>query len=341
MPHLTYDLKSYRNYLRFSYSKHLLVEGRDDKRAFLLLLEDHPPSSQNIQVDTAEHLVDFGACIGNRQKVEEVCHSAIDSTWGTKLTGFVDRDFRGFAMRPHLEDRLQRHRISNRLVWSRGHSIENYLFDVDILQKPLRMFSPTDTYTDALELFVALFHNTVRLACAVSLTGNELQKLGLVKSSISRRVLRINDDCTLILDSSIWKDELVRRHHLCPERAQELTDTFLLWQHKVEQCDFDTVRWMCHGHIGLAFIWSAYSRCIAESCKLKGWSEQEAEKEAQRVLKTEERIRFRACAETWVDMAANRQSCFPTEVLTLLDVGHHLASPDRTHMLHCPNTASL
>jgi len=321
-----YDPESYRSYLRFSHDRHLLVEGSDDKRVFTLFLDElhqvHSGIQFNVIVDSAEHLIDFGNIITNREKVEAICLSVSDLPYAGRLVGFVDRDFREFDRAPLLQDRIGAHKVSGRLVWSRGHSIENYYFEFDILRSSLRTFSVTDKFCNALSLFEAVFEQAIRLACAASLAGEELQQLKLVKASVRQEIFQLRNDTnvTVALDPAKWKENLTRYHRVSLDIAEKLTERFQFWSERVDESDFCAVRWMCHGHIGLAFIWAVYSRCVLESCQQKGYSKQEAAAEAQRVLKAEESVRFNACAELWVRKALGDHCSYPAEVFRLLDI---------------------
>ena len=102
--------------------------------------------------------------------------------------------------------------------------------------------------------------------------------------------------------------------------AEALADRYQFWNHRVRHCHCNLVRWMCHGHIGLAFIWAVYSGCVAEVCRRQGCAEREAVAEAQRVLQAAENVRFNACLEQWVQRALGNYCCYPVEVFRLLGV---------------------
>jgi hypothetical protein len=331
MTSLKYTLTSYQTYLGYSQEKHLLVEGRDDKRVFSLLLDElfEQTSSQDIEtvlIDSAEDLVEFEDA-GNREKIERVCESIATKSYAKRIVGFVDREFREFGRNPCFVDRIGGHRVSDRLVWSRGHSIENYYFDFDTLRSPLRVFSVTDRFREALELFGDVFEQTLRLACAASLTGNESGRLSLVKGSISRDVLEIelNEKIRLLVDSDVWETNLIENLGANREITDQLMERFHFWSDRVEDADFEVVRWMCHGHIGLAFIWAAYSACVSWICQQHGYGREDAESEARRVLKAEESVRFNACAEKWVKRALGDQCSYPLQVLELLGLNTLIA----------------
>lgn len=323
-----YDLESYRTWLRMSEHRHLLVEGSGDKQVFLLFLDefsrqpDSAESTRDVRIDSAENLIDFGTGVGNREKVEKVCESVSGSKCAERLVGFVDRDFRGFERGEVLEDSVQDHKVSGRLVWSRGHSMENYYFDFDTLRKPLRVLSDSSQFGKALSLFEVVFEPTIRLACAASLAGAALGRLTLVKGSVDQEILELgpSGEQGLAVDAGKWKATLTGRHHATSELAQQLVESFLFWSTAAQSCDFQVVRWMCHGHVGLAYIWAAYSRCVLEVCRHEDYGEREAAREASRIMQLRESVRFNACAGEWVQRALGDHCSYPAEVFRLLGV---------------------
>jgi hypothetical protein len=133
---IQYTPAEFRNFLMMSHDKHLLVEGIDDKIAFKLLFEELS-GKHDIKIDTAERLINFERPLGNREKVEEICRTVTGRSFADKLVGFVDREFREFEWDNDIRDNLGQHKVDGRLVWSRGHSIENYFFDFIILREAL------------------------------------------------------------------------------------------------------------------------------------------------------------------------------------------------------------
>jgi hypothetical protein len=323
MSTLKYTLSSYRSYLNYSHDRHLLVEGRDDKRVFELFLDElfeqtSYPEIRRVCIDTAENLIEFEKA-GNREKVEAVCESVSEMPYSDMIVGFVDREFRRFDYEPHLTDSIEGHLISNRLIWSRGHSIENYYFDFELLRQPLRLFSVTDRFSEALDLFESVFEKAIRLACIISLASYEVEMLDPARGSIGREIFRIKQegDITLELDLDTWQFILTEQIRLTTGMTDRLIERFLSWAEHIEKTDFEVVRWICHGHIGIAVIWAVYSCCVGWICRQQD-CEEDAEREARRVLKADESVRFNACAEYWVQKSLGNHCLYPQKVFDLL-----------------------
>src|SRR5437667_7891597 len=262
MSNMKFTPAEYRTMIKMSSSgKYLLVEGRSDKRLFQAFFYElfnkvaQATSIDNIIINSAEDLIQIDSSLGNRQKVELVCKSIQGTPLASKLIGFVDREFREFNISGVPEDKLSKHNKIDGVIWSRGHSIENYCFDFSILHSPLREHSDIDRFGLALGLFKKIFDSALSLACAISLAAEELGKLQRVCGRIKWQAIEINlAEVKLRLD--ILKHELVNRPSkggLTEEENDLLIECIGKWLRRIEEIDLSCVRWLCHGHIGMSF----------------------------------------------------------------------------------------
>lgn len=323
MGSIKYTPAEYRTMLRMSQGKFLLVEGRADKRLFQFLLHElfntvsQATSRDNININSAEDLIQTDIPLGNREKVEQVCDSVQNTPLAIRLIGFVDREFREFDLGNFLNDKLNKHNVIKGVVWSRGHSIENYCFDFLTLQDPLREHSDIDFFDQALDRFRKLFNSTLCLACAVSLAAEQLGKLQRIKGCINWEIVKVtSSEVKLRLD--VFKKELVNGHRFTEEDYNLLIENYHKWLERVEKADISCVRWLCHGHIGLCFIWSVYGQCVYEVCENLGFENPEAE--VHKVFEAKESGRLRTCISSWIRRALDNLSEYPIEVLNFLDL---------------------
>lgn len=315
----SYDPNEYGRYVQMSRKKHLLVEGTDDERFFDILLDEmcsDPNQRKTIIIDTAESLVAFHRTMGNRAKIEHVCSEVSSTPYANRFVGFVDREYRDFDLGYRLADNLGKHKLLGRLVWSRGHSIENYLFDFAILRVPFQELFVGRHYKQALGMFQALFQDALRLACALGLTGHEYANLGLIQGSVVWQVLQLSTS-VLELDVKAWQATL-EASGLDRKEVRRITDIFRRQYAATQEADVETARWLCHGHIGWTVLWAAYCRCAIEACKSAGIDDPDTH--LRKCLRTDKSIRLNACVNSWVDGASHRQCPYPTEVLVLLGV---------------------
>lgn len=317
----------YRTMLEMSSSgKYLLVEGRSDKRLFqALLYEVFNKVTQNISLDniiinSAEDIIETDKYLDNRQKVELVCNSVQGTSLASKLIGFVDREFREFDINDVPEDKLNRHNSIDGVIWSRGHSIENYCFDFSILDSPLREHSDIDRFDLALNLFKKIFDSVLSLACAISLAAAELGKLQRVCGRTSWQTIEINQE-EVKLRPDVLKHSLVHRPSkggLTVEEYNHLIECFDKWLERIERADLSCIRWLCHGHIGMSFIWAAYGQCVYVVCKDLGIEHPESE--VRKVLEAKESGRFRTCISSWIRRSLDNTSEYPREILKFFDL---------------------
>lgn len=315
MTGLNYDLAGYRNMLRMSTFKRVLVEGKSDKILLKMLFNEILGRFHGIQIDTVENIA-FNYAVGNREKVEIICDSILNTKYAERVVGFVDREFREFDFNDQITDLLSSHKIIGRVIWSRGHSIENYYFDLSVLRRPLRTFAVTTYFDHALDLFEQFFVPTMQIACAVGLTGYERGVLNPIKASFDWKVLDI-DANSVEVNVHEWEQNL-RRLSLQEDTIGGIISSYREWLKKTREADFTVVKRACHGHIGLAVIWSAYAKCVHEVCATTGTSH--PQNEARNVLKAEESVRFNACAENWITHVCQNNSEYPVEILQLLGI---------------------
>src|SRR5581483_7873255 len=264
MTQLRYSIEAYKIRIRMTRSKILLVEGKDDRYLFERYIEATSADSQHrdFQIDTAEIVNSPSETrLGNREKVEYICNSLSGTQWASKLVGFVDREFRSFQLDPAIRDDIVGHHIDAGLIWSRGHSIENYWFDIQTLRSPLVECCTSAHLTDGVDLFSRVFSDALKIACSVALALRELDALGFGAKSVGWKELVLEKEC-LKLDLAKWRSSLMNRMRADPRTIEQVCTAYDRWLTKVKLADEDSVRWLCHGHVGLWVLWSAFARCM-------------------------------------------------------------------------------
>src|SRR3990170_3818043 len=171
---LQFKPEEYKTHIRISAQKHLLVEGKNDKYLFKLFLDNLRIDQNLVVIDSAEDLIQFDCNLGNRERVETVCQAVCITPWAKQLVGFVDREFREFEINENdMFDRIPQHNVVGSVVWSRGHSVENYYFNFEMLNAALEIYSPPDYMDEALSLLKRNLENVIRYACAASMAGRD------------------------------------------------------------------------------------------------------------------------------------------------------------------------
>ncbi len=316
MTSIPFTPSDYLSYTLVSKKKRLLVEGPDDNRFFNRLLDRFDKSRTLVDVDDARMLQGFNQITSNRDKVEAICELINETQFADKLVGFVDREYRGFIIADELRDSIGDHYVNGRLVWSRGHSIENYYFEFDILSDPFAALSTTSYYSQASRLFEMNLETIIRIACAAGLTGEEIGNFQILKSNISWDTYDFTDNI-LSLNLSLLEIKL-QRMNVPPKMIDSIKDRLPFWIHKVNKVDFDVVRWLCHGHLGLAFIWAAYKKCVYVSSLANGCLCPEAE--VSHTLEARDEMKFLACARRRVEKVPENGAAFPFIGLNMLNL---------------------
>lgn len=275
-----YSPKAYQVLLKTNQSRRILVEGKNDKQFFKLLLNEISQSRKSIglsriNVDSASDLIDSQDLIsnsegkrglGNRELVERTCMQVSGEPYAYRLIGFVDREFRGFEYSHNnsLEDKIENHYISNRIVWSRGHSIENYFFDKSILSETFKLYLYEDWFEDTLKLFEENFDSLMLIGSSISMTARDMRRLNKLEKSLEWTMLELSRD-GLTVNTEYWEKWLLERKVLSADETHEFIESFFEWHARLKKVDKNIVRWVCHGHIGFKCILSLFKFCIVHT----------------------------------------------------------------------------
>ena len=150
-------------------------------------------------------------------------------------------------------------------------------------------------------MFEVYFESTIRFACAAALTGLETDKLNLLKTTIEWRFFDITSG-SLNVNLPLLNAHLQRKG-LTAALANTIEGRFSHRIQVVNLYDFNVVKPLCHGHLGLSYIWASYARCIYEISGI--------DTEASRVLQGSEQLRFNASINCWSRMVFNNVCEFP------------------------------
>lgn len=309
----THSLKGYLRSLKTSDYKRLLVEGSTDKRFFDELFNSLLNSQHEIKVDVVDRITDIGKGLGNRQKVESVCKQVENNKeYSEQLVGFVDRDFDGFQIDKTIYDQVRCHNVQGCLVWSRGHSVENYFFDIDILRDPLKVHTTIENYKEVLELFQSVFDTALRIAGALSLAAREWNQIDRVKGTIRYNILQITNN-KLHLSNKDWEKILAENFKKQEGKdIKQLIEYFEKWHDRVNKSDIEDIRWICHGHIGFSLLWETYAQCILIV------SEENEKTKINDFRSNKEKVRFNACTNSLCIEINKKEKSYPVEVFQIL-----------------------
>jgi Protein of unknown function (DUF4435) len=310
-----YTQQEYLGYIRMSKNKHLLVEGVTDKQVFLVLFDEWKEKNDinvvKLEIDTAENL-SFSRVPRNCDRVKKICQSIETEPYNQKLVGFIDREFNEFEYVSDFQDKLNGHKVEGRLVWSRGHSIENYFFEYSILRESFRNLVVIDCFSEALELFSHVLESILKIACAVSLASERIGKLKRIRPTISRQFFQIiNNEIVMKLED--FKQNLIDKYNFTLEDAENFCTEYTDFNTRVISFeDIQVIRWLCDGHTGMNLIRTGYDLCIDQV--------DATEKEVDTYPRTKEIIQINNFANSWVRKALDGQCAYPQEVFQLFGI---------------------
>ena len=320
MSGLTYTYTRLIAEVTMSNKAYILVEGSDDKE-FFEDLKRHRGQNRQLGTDTtimsAEILRSEDPGEGNRTKVERVCDLIVDSDCATRFVAFVDREWRGFRLGRTITDDLGYQHHEGRLIWSRGHSIENYMFEYDVAGDALYPFTLSSVVANkALELLRENFTSILNMGCAIGLAARDVQCLERARGSIGPEQITLSDR-RVGWEVQSWRDWLMGNSPLDEATIIRLIERYQHWLEVVQKSDPVGVRWACDGHIGLKFIWSSYAILVYHASLANNEPGPKPSTERSAVLSINERARFKQMVEKWLrkwgdDVVDTPGLCFNT-----------------------------
>ena len=304
---------------------HILLEGRSDEMFFRRMCEamTSPVVNANdvnsrVAITSAEELSSDKYGEGNREKVIKVTELMQKQPCGERFVGFVDREFRKFTFLGVVFDELNTHYRHARLVWSRGHSVENYCFDFEVVKDILLDSSPNQSVAHAaLGILQKDFVGVLNIGCALGLTGYRRSLLDAVRRTVDWRNLRLSNS-KFVWDTAKWSDALVKHTAVDREFSRELVKQF---EHALEittGSSLDDVRWACDGHIGLSLIWSAYARAVYDIAAAEDDITPNPGNQASVIWRTDNNIKFNLMARSWAQLRARDSGNSPNLCLGLI-----------------------
>ncbi|GAA5527641.1 DUF4435 domain-containing protein [Herpetosiphon gulosus] len=311
-------INEYPVYIKFSsYKKHLLVEGSSDWNAFKKIIhtiseiQEDESIAEDIFIDTAEMFSNSGNEVhGNRMKVELACKLIEEKISSGKVLGFVDREFRNFTIDSKITDEINKHYRDGIIIWSRGHSIENYLFNIRILKSVFQDITDTRYRYDASIKFNKIFASILVNVCILSFVCCESDNIDRTSNQITFNCFNISDD-KISFNMEIFVENL-RNNGFSIENIQKIKDSFDKYQNIVHNTDPSVLRWICHGHVGINLLWVIFAQCVYNVCL------ESPQTEANKALMPKKDLRFKQSISTWITYYLQDQEEFPVDVVNFI-----------------------
>ncbi|CAN5358472.1 hypothetical protein BH24GEM3_BH24GEM3_11620 [soil metagenome] len=253
----SYSLEGYLAALKIRGGKSLLLEGPTDMKIVARVLAeiDSEPGlyCRDVAVDPIDLIADEKIPRGHRNAVEFVYHYA--SNESLPLAALVDREFREFEVEQQPADHLRSHRSEGRLFWTRGHSIENYLFDARYIDAYLRMKIPEFVSNECLRSVRAELASILRIGAAASLAALKCQIIERCSGACRDNFWKsIPTGLSFDLDAYVG---ILLDRGVPDTTANDYRMRFAEYEKQLAvDSDEELNRWIVHGHLGWDFLWS-------------------------------------------------------------------------------------
>ncbi len=268
------DLDTYFVKVSVSHKKYVIVEGNDDRNALDLLCQeifsDDPVYMTYFNFELVDMIEDnrlFG--LGQREKIEKICEYFFSKKLGDKLIGFVDREYRLFFENNKIIDKISGHFCIDNLVWTQGHSIENYLFDPKILIRAYQINIKKNKIEKKVvnEVFLKYFDSVLMISCALGLTVKSVKlkvKWAKIFNSLTVDLLQFYVKGQRIRINKYKWIKILKNWKIIENDVELLIfiAEFNTWISKLKTCNKKTILWLCHGHLGIKLLWCLYHKCF-------------------------------------------------------------------------------
>ncbi|MDY7002892.1 MAG: DUF4435 domain-containing protein [Cyanobacteriota bacterium] len=267
--------QEYRIYLMSSSEKHILVEGKNDKYFIERILYylankiDKPELKEQVRVDSAESLIKADSGTGsNKEKVEEIANSVVDKPYSQRFIAFIDRELYLFdwdyEKTQILQDNFPGHNIEERIIRTRGHSLENYLFELALVSNFFDINTTIPNPQTATNLFRQIFKSVIYSACTIGLAATKSSLLQRIESGVPWRnfIELTSGEIFFLLED--WLIFLTDKRGIPEGKILEIKQNYKIYIQPINQTSFEVVKWLCHGHIGYDFLREAYIKCVMQ-----------------------------------------------------------------------------
>lgn len=319
--------EAYRNYLRMSKKKHILVEGKWDRIAITFLLGEMTRlakiKTEDISVETAEQIIGSdGIKIGNREKILDIAKSIKEKDYKIKFLGFIDREFDDFEIEDDvIRDKVCCHKSDDRILFSRGHSIENYWFETSILGLTLEGQSTIPFSDQVLLMYGEIFQEALYQACSLGLAASELQILGRLDKSFKWIFFELKSKNELYFLLEDWIFHVKENRNISDELARSLEEKFIFYLEKLRRSENFLPRWLCHGHIGIDFLYAVYCACLLN---VASQAENQDKSPISHIEWVGRDALFYLLIKSWAKKALNGDCEYPEEIASFLGASTHL-----------------
>ena len=263
-----YVIAEFLRMVKISRDFYILVEGEYDKRAIDRLafhLYGKCSADLSIAIWLSEQL-EVDTRSSRKELIIQACNEAAIMCQG-RVAGLVDRDTHGFDVSevtdnsPYHEEETEKG-----ILWTRGHSLENYFFTDNIIGNVLTEFTTSGNHNILSRAFKDNMKQIFVIASAIYLFGvylNEEYSIEYrkVKAIIENDVFikeASGEKNALKLNTSRLVEKLLERYiELIPNRT-ELEHKLANILEKVSNKEVSVLRWFCHGHIALRTLLFAY-----------------------------------------------------------------------------------
>lgn len=254
-----YSINGYVIALRNRSTHTICTEGKDDsiavKHCLLDFLNPKELVNQKYVIDTMEIIESDGVTYGNKDKLLKIHECIVGTPTANNVSMFADREYSYFDINNIEIDSKPIHIKESDILWyTRGHSIENYLFEPNFYIKYLEFNHPDQLLGNYKNLINDNWQNILDSSASLTYSIHEHNLC-----TKSKGLFCYNDWQMVSADKIVINTNSVKLQLLTRGIPQNKVDSILSRAAALQPIlsKKTVTKWIIHGHIGLDLLCGA------------------------------------------------------------------------------------
>lgn len=300
-----YSINGYIIALRSRTTHTVCVEGKNDHTAVkhclmkMCGMRDH--LNGKYVIDTMDIIESDTAVYGNKDKLIRICRKMIGTGYEHKISALVDREYDCFDIADEEVDKRPCHHIENDILFfTRGHSLENYLFDADYIISFIEFNFPTKIVGNHRTLIQECWPIMLQFIAALTISIHEYNCCTRTRGLFKMDDWRYANEGKIEIDRDSVTTSLLSRGISITDVNSILSRAIMLIP--IFEKKDNIARWISHGHVGMDLICGAVAR-ILSICGV--------DEETCNDLHGHKETRLKFLIEEWMRNADESEALFP------------------------------
>lgn len=260
------DLNIFLNAAQISKRKVLVVEGISDKKILKICAVNisrlRVKDASNIDISTVEDIEFPLPIFSNKEKVRYL-HSQAKAR-KIKVACLIDREFDDFLTDLPLQDQVQAEIVEGRnLFRTRGHSIENYFFELDYVLEALTIKYASELEGNFDSVIETNYNQIASFSAAISLAALKCNLIKKIEGALEKSLFIYVNNKVMFNYSRV--ESLLFSRSVCISDIEKFISHSISYKAEIERLNnIEFSKWITHGHIGYKSMWAIISMLVSD-----------------------------------------------------------------------------